>query len=476
MGSLIRSLHVRVRDILILTFIFSGLFFAILFPPLWAPDEPTHWDAALNNYSKLAGIAVDAPSLEKGLSKFVSLNPFGTRVISQLAEIYDGKMKPEVSSTTTYGGSFAYPQVLIAKFLTKNLSLDGATVLARYYLSRIISILLVILPFILQWRSLKCVPLGIPLIISIMLLPLFVQQSSTINADVAFLSLATTLCVFVSSRGELGRLFFWFYICIGYCAATSKSISAPLIIPMTIFGLVLRGQLHEILRNKYFWTSVLLTTVAVITTLGQASLEQTRAERAVTHLQYIKSTPFDALRFFWSNLPPLLDFHSYSVTLLGWFDVPIVPSAKRRLSNIVEFIFAVEIALLLAVSPGLLAIRTQWQQWRGKAIKFMSALFAIAGIYLSGLAIVAAMFIAWTKVGAPGVDGLQMRYFLPHLICLTAVIAQVIQEVFCVSPSGSQAIVGRPYLLINYVALIFLLFLVVFYLGSFLLSIAIRFY
>jgi len=117
-------------------------------------------------------------------------------------------------------------------------------------------------------------------------------------------------------------------------------------------------------------------------------------------IAWILSHPFDlpglAVRSLRSNLGHTI--HEF-FGVLGWLDI-VLPHGYYRLIYL-----AVVLAVAVSLLPGLRE-RAALQSLTSVSVTILAMLLAVGAVYFS-------IYVIWTPVGAPVVDGIQGRYFLP---------------------------------------------------------------
>lgn len=434
LASIVDLVNRRILLMLAVSFMIFGFVFSLLLPPFWAPDEASHWLSSLSNYNELVGEPRDTPALAKNWPDFYGWHVGKEPPRGKYSQVSGGALNEAPLNYGTYGGLLAYPGPSLAYFLTSYVPENGRVVLLKFYLARVLTAGLIAMGFWVLFSAMRRhgkYPFGMLIVLTLLLGPLVLQQSFSLTADAPILAFSLLLAILVATREGFGITSWIIFALVGYFAATSKSIVVPMIIPLCFFASANKGWKAQLKRDGYIWIAVALTVIAIGTTLGQADLEQQRSANAMQQVTLLKTEPLRMLELLWISLPSFFEIKYFINQKLGWFDVPLAPQNPATLFVMIRVAFALEILWLL-FHVALYSPR-KWVDWKEKwqrerlGERSIWFVLSVGGIYASGLLICVAMLIAWTPVDSPRVGGLQLRYFIPHVICLYMCIAQFIQ-------------------------------------------------
>jgi hypothetical protein len=409
-------------------FVILGIQSTFSIPPFQIPDESRHWIGAVartNSLTSFFGGSSKKPecSVEFGLIAkmaqdnlaFQPTNRIPTNTFGSLGET----TKECKSSDLLYGNLFTYPGVIVSKLILKAEDKRAFAALTGFYVSRIIHGLLVFVLFArlltLAFRA-KFMPIGVVLLAGLATSPLFVQQSFAVSGDPICFMLVLSLLSLIFFPSLVTR----FDVGMAVMFAVVASHTKP---PMALFAL--SAAVLMFFRGGATSYRVALYSIVLASVLGSISVGLSYgASNPSSHpdapsgismgqqIAFMIDNPRAAFQAINRATAAVLGIDQVAHPL-GWVDT-FLPA--RVLSTWHAILW---LALILEVG-GLLQVRwavDSLKQW-GNALS-QSVIFLL-GIYVATLATPLILYLAWTPVGAAGVDGMQSRYLFPSLFLMTA--------------------------------------------------------
>lgn len=421
-------------------FIFAliGLFVAFILPPFQVPDEPAHWLTAIHRIQAINGETDELCTLAASLPLHFEFS--GPAVSAQTHQAtnkfstIETLTKTCTQSSIQYGNILTYPSMIIARAFVAPTTESPYKALALFYATRLISGLIIIgalLRFITLSKNSGFRP-GTLGLLAITTSPLFMQQSFGVTADIV-INAATisivTVAIFWTTLRWLDTFIFLFF---GLAAAFSKPIVVPIYGCLLILS-ILRSMAIDNDTKKSFLAklrasgnpqfvaltaTLLITLVCIYVGLNSNSALSSGQKSGVdapAQIRFILEHPSQAIAAIFARL-----FDQFALAPLanplGWLNASIIFEAEERwlrYSKIAYILDAAYVAIILLMA----AVSQQSRSlYRKIARSLMSTCLAIIAILGYAILISLTMYIAWTPVGAPHVDGLQPRYFFPCLL------------------------------------------------------------
>lgn len=419
----------------LLTALSGGVVMVFLSPPFQAPDEPNHFfrAQALSEGYVLARRESDRVGA-----------PMSGAIVAWVFSLYDGiaghpeKKQSLDTLETRRDARRDDPSIVFVDFRNSALYSPVAytpqavglklgrllrlPLLDAYYLGRLLNLITAV--GLCYWAAVR-LPYGQLTFVMIALCPMFVFEQASFSADALTYALAAAFCGAVlrqsSATGTpLGKKDVIELSVLGALMALTKPSSAPL----PLFALLLlrratgspgRRPWREVaLIIGISWAAMLgwsLTVSGMYVIANPAPGIDPAGQRA-----WIQAHPLRFTAILWHTFLTYWYSIVYSaVGVLGWLDTMLS-------ATYVKYFYAFALVSGVVAEPR--AARPGW------AARGLAALLAISTYVLMSLI----SYLTWTPVGAPLIDGLQGRYFLPLIVALTVLLQW---------PSSVQTTIGR---------------------------------
>jgi len=145
-------------------------------------------------------------------------------------------------------------------------------------------------------------------------------------------------------------------------------------------------------------------------------------------MAFIRSHPFEALRVFCAGTLQKLVRPGLLSNSLGWLDFGVTRAALR-----LQQLMHLSVVLLFWVPVFWVWRSVKWRrQPFGRRNAFADAALGF-GLWVSMMGICFFLYLYWNVPAAPVLDGLQMRYFLCHLLVFAGWLAFRLDSVLTVS-------------------------------------------
>lgn len=430
--------------LLLLTFILGGTLTCFLFPPFQTPDESGHFSAAIGHiHGSFAQKDAKPCLLSSDLYRY-----FDT---GRIAFHYDEKMssgkfanisqmQKQCIQTYVYPSiSLSYPGVLLANAFVSDAENNPEQNYLLFYLSRFLDGLLVALMlarFCFLNLGVKPYRKGSLFLSSILLYPLFLQQSFSISTDIIVNALAIS-CITILIHWQKLKLFdIIMYMTLASGAAASKpyviiiAITFPLI---HIWGAAKKDSPALFFEKKsklniIFNPNVLLICGGLValanvfvSVLKYAEWDhQGPGYDVVKQLFFILENPiFTAKIFFsamWQSLQPDSRFGS-----LGWTDTPISHSSLCMYLSIVFGCFFIEFILSNFVREKDEDRPIKIKPLDSSNHNGFTILAAFLFVLITFYTVPFILYLKWFKVGWTGMH-MQTRYLFFPIINLLGVL------------------------------------------------------
>jgi uncharacterized membrane protein len=405
--------------------VIAGATMIFLSPPFQAPDEVNHfyraWTLAEGRFfASREGNLIGAPvrvavwRWVTALVDEIPAHPEKKQSVSSLASLRDADATDPAVIFIDFRNTALYsPVAYVPQAIGLGLGrLLRWPLLDTYYVARLLNLLSSVA---LCWWAASQLPYGRLSFVLIALCPMFLFQQASLSADGLTFGLTAAFCAAVlhvvraGDRVHLDTRAVVKLAVLGALMALTKPSAAP----VPLFALLLLGCRAGVPARRP-WPGTL-------TMIGVAWAAMLAWSLAVRHL-YVPSHPFVAvdpeaqLAYVLANslrvAAVLRDtiaaywypFYLSAVGVLGWLDTPLSP-------RYINYFYLVLIAsALVPSSPPVAAARRE---------RALAAFIILATIAL----LLGIMYLTWTAVGAPIVEGMQGRYVLP-LAVLWAVLMQ----------------------------------------------------
>jgi len=411
------------RVFLVLSFI-SGIILVFLIPPFQSPDEPEHFFRVFQiseghitsevrpqdrgpNALVVAGgmmpqIFVDQNTQFYRLAFDPSVKTSWNEITAQVRAPGDiNKRVFAVFSNTAVYSPLAYAPQTITLLLGRMLRLPPLMLL---YCGRLGSVLAWTS---LGYLSLRLTPVlrGAFLLLLLMPMPLFL--SAVLSADVMTSALAILLVAFclheATAAGPMRLSALLALLILTVCLSLTKLAYLPLLL---LFFLIPARRLGSAWRYWLFFAATVLVNVIAVRAwlgmtpgLGMTLRPQDHALAPVQQLAWVEHHPLDFLNLYWHTIRAKAVWWMVAlVGALGWLDTHL-PRA---------FLIGYLLAIVLSAVFGRSSAKAIWlfrSRW---------ALLALLAAIVFPMGAIGLMdYVTWTDLGAPRVEGIQGRYFMP---------------------------------------------------------------
>lgn len=416
-------------SLLLAVFCLGGILQAVTQYPFQVPDERLHWLAAVERVNQVTPFV---PTQRDRL--FALPNAFESRRLHHRRELknrpgtFDEALYVKESSPDgkmNYGMVLSYPGAFVALLARRILPLSPISVL---YLSRILSGLFVaaVLGWLLFiavreggfWKRLWSV--GIALL---MLSPIAIQQSFGVSVDPLIFAFALFVVGLLWKRA-VGQTEMLVYFALSAVTVITKPPLLAWTVPLGVwlaanskFGKAPRGSSLPPSRTL-FWLGTALTFLIVVIMSAWSVSVTVPLERANPALQlaHVLAHPVDGLVALLRGSRRVLTTPGLLSNELGYLDFGSTRQALR-LQQIAQ-----ALALLLFALPWFLGWRSMHVRKRPWPRKIAAAdLLLLIGSAVSILGIAFFLYLYWTAPYATSVEGMQIRYVLPHFILFAGI-------------------------------------------------------
>ena len=390
-----------------------GTVMVFLVPPFQVPDENAHyfrsWSVAefqvLARRDKVVTVPENVAKLPDRIGSAVadwSTNHYSPRsaqallwepLSSRLSETSTG-----VASAGTYGPIGYLPQAFGIEFAR----LIGRSPLLGFYLARLFNLVASVL---IVFFALRLIPFGRPLVALVALLPMTVAEMASVSPDGLALSGALLIIALVLNLSRRRDLSMKNMLVLGVAAALLLNAKPGYAVLSLLVFMLAPRQLGGARRwlvgvlavlAAVFGLAAVLQAVAPPISFAALAAAGVVGVDPATQLHLVLSNPIAFLQVlaatFAASWTSLLG-QTYGV--LGWLTVAM-PT----------------VGLLTAALAGLLFLErdevvptTPWQRL---------VLGGTATVLVGELSVM--LYLSWTAVGAPTIDGLQGRYFIPVVL------------------------------------------------------------
>jgi len=416
-----------------------GTALAFVTPPFQSPDEPTHFFRSyqisegvfVSDWQENTGIGMLPASLAAVCRPFANVR-FNRVTTSWRAiqSVMDIPLRPKERTEFVIGNSSSYPPIVFAPQAIA-IALGrffGCPPLALMYLARVANLWTWIG---IGYCALVIAPAFAQVLLMLMLMPMSICQAASISPDaitngLAFVVTALIFRAVFGAHSKLesrigGQWLTAFVLCSAVFSLT-KAAYLPLtgmvlLIPPRRFG----G------RRRFAIVLLLIASACIIPLLLWASLTpgldmviypSASYVNAHRQFEFLKAHPaaFVQIPLLSAQRDGILVILSF-IGRLGWLNIRLSP----------VFIAGYYIALILSCRPDADEPRLA-NPWKFAAI-------ILAAVIASTEAVLLLNYLFWTSVGAPRVDGLQGRYFIP----IAPAMLLLVYSVWRCAPTGFRS-------------------------------------
>lgn len=388
-----------------------GALFIIILPPGQSPDEITHFrraygisqgilvpDQVVND---MGAIGSEIPKNTDFLERLPDHGTYGM-VIEETFSGNDDLSTQSYTSAALYNFICYIPQALAA-FIG---NLFGFSIMGMAYLMEIFDFAIWVL---LIYFAIKVIPKFKTIVLFIALLPITLQEATSISPD----ALTIGLCVFFISyvlylaygkRHLLDKKdYMVLIICsllIGFC----KIVYLPLILLL----LIIPKEKFKSAKQRWLFIGILFTVVAIINMvwLMISSRYLIQYQEGVNSREQLMGIIKNPIRYI------IVMFKTTNVYGQAWLSNMLGMSLGAFKFNLPSILFFTSFTIMIL----LFAQRNETL----KLQRFDRWIFAIVFLMIAVL-ILTSLYLQWTTCGADVIDGVQGRYFLPILLLLAVV-------------------------------------------------------
>ena len=401
---------------LFLTYIIPiGIIFMVLLPIDFVPDEDSHIYKAYD------------------LSKGNIITPFGENkegdiyVPKELVDLHDITTKQEYKLLHEYfqketNYEELVPVQTIAKTYFPASYVTGAVVFAvgRLFnanillLCYIIRLINFILTIFVGYYCIKLIPFGKLVLAIYMFLPMYIQQSAAISADVFLNSMALLFIVYnlklLYQEHDLNLKQKIIY----YLLAGVISVSKYVYFPLTFMSLLLINNKNISKKNKKELIIVSIVSSIILAGLWFLFSQQYVDSRETIKLREVE--PVEQIKYILQEPVSYINVLKHTFINYGGYYIYTFLGSELGLLNIyIPQIYIIIYLISLVVLPLLETSEKSFSKYQKLLTIFIVIILVV--LVMTGL------YITWTKPKATIIEGVQGRYFIPVfiLVLLTAI-------------------------------------------------------
>ncbi len=414
--------NVRLEVVFLIAFSCMGMLFMLLIPAKLGADEDAHLNTVYKIAERIEGWESTDPSrsvvLQEELDNALSVNDPSHAYYSAYYDYLRAGRTNDALAETEYWGNVENPKITyfpaalgIVAGRHLGLSAPGIILMGRFFSFLVVLFLL--------FYAIRRIPFGKEIFFTISLLPIMLQESTTINADgidIA-LSFAMTAAVFSRLYGEKDRERFVDYGILIVTALLLSRCKFGALLPFGLLPLVFffrflkkrktglsslpqKERIEEMILGIGGLVLPVICLLAGFLPLFGFTVNAYGGTIWSEHYQLseLLRDPVGTAFLLGSTVYEKFDFYLFSMggTSLGWMNI-LLPQ------------FLILIGLFLVILSSLPEKKEQGRIGTKEKVWFfvislLTAAFAVGG-----------MLIGWTNKGASSIEGVQGRYFLPAL-------------------------------------------------------------
>jgi hypothetical protein len=411
-------------------FIIVGIQSTFTIPPFQVPDESRHWVATITRmrwFATPSKESTGAPvcSVEFGLISKMAQDTLAfqshNRMPSNTFASLQDTPKDCLPSVVSYGNILTYPGVLVSKLAIHAEERRPYAALAALYASRLIHGFLIaglLARIFVLSRRLGFVPFGLTFISGLLLSPLFIQQSFGVSADpICFMFALSliTIALFPSIISRADLLIAGFLAVVACHTKPSMALFAPCVALLGFFRYPVRRYLVSLSLIVVASLLGALFVSVSFTSAGSSAAAGGAVISVSEQLAFALKNPVATFSALDSAAWAFFSFEQLAHPL-GWLDTQV---HKRALSSWYTILWVA----LGFETLGLLSV-----PWNSASFKSLTSACCRSSAYLcclyaASLGTPVILYLSWTAVGAPAVEGMQSRYLFPTLLLLPGAIA-----------------------------------------------------
>lgn len=385
---------------------FFGIAMLFLIPPFNVPDEGAHFiksfeTSYINNND--GGYSHLPKSIEDFFYKYVQGSHDGSTKYNGKNYLSDFLQNGEYDIRSENVKSYTN-----TKFLSVVPYIPSIITIAIGRLINLSPLLLVVIgkftnlliTITLCYVALKKIPCFKKVLFVIALFPIFLHQAAAINMDwlTNLSSLLIVTCVFYyrQTEKEIGNkdiaLMSLIAIILAYCKFGY--------FPILLMVLLIPNDKFKTKKCAIIFKTLFIIVPSLLSYLQNSSLGISN-DSPYYHIEYALSHPFSAMKVYFATAFERMPLDIFR----GLFDGFGVSTQWH--SSLVMYVLIALYVLLIASSGN----GEKQFNWKERTLMLILSFLMICIIY-------SAMFFGWTYFGAPTIDGLQPRYFIPPVILI----------------------------------------------------------
>lgn len=418
-----------------------GLVFILLIPALSIPDEPNHFVRAyqisdlslfarvnddLGCQSESGKITKDSTKyrilMPASVAEYTSLSPEKFSLFNEFQRKLNNDNKTEVCARQTITNSpVAYiPQTLAIALLKP---FDASPILMNY-LARIF---ILITWAVIIYFAIKIIPVRKWALLAIALLPMSIQQSTSIGADVlatapAALVMALVVRSYYENRDKFILRDLMLLMILAIIAILSKPVMVVMLLPILFYRAnSKKNKVYSRVPLSANQIKIIIILLALFSFIAWSLLAKSH-NASVTDIfniaadkaQFIKDAPIDGLKLF---IKQSINYLLYSGMSLGQFG-----SFKWFSASIPETTQYIGISVLvLMIVLGYKEKSIISKDVSGRQIELFNIATVLAAVGVV-MANIFTLFVIWTPLNASAVEGVQFRYYIAALFIISVLI------------------------------------------------------
>jgi uncharacterized membrane protein len=413
----------RPQILFAILFLFFGILYVFMTPPIYVADESAHFYRAYqvseaNFISENVG-SESGGSIPTSLSNFVGANVLGPKEKYNLVRAFSKSLKINLDRSHRQNLEFTnvaiYPTV---NYLPQALGIDigrifTSKVVVLFYLARLANLIFLC---VCLFFAIRIIPYGKFALMIIGLLPMVLYAGSSLSADcfvVASVALYTAYLLKLITQKNISHKEWLKIALLAGLVALSKQ--TYFVLTLGLLALPLRS--HNLIKTDI--KKVILAALAPVILLCGWMLATHSLNNQPTHLQHavgIYADPTAQVQFITHHVL------SFIKLLIGGFgDQSLIPGMLGVMGvNDLPLPNWALFTLLLVVFLSLGTLTSSIEHYK-KPNKKMAAIFYIIA-FLNILLILTGLYIFWSSLKQEYISGVRGRYFIPILIMLIPVL------------------------------------------------------
>ena len=385
---------------------FFGIAMLFLIPPFNVPDEGAHFiksfeTSYINNND--GGYSNLPKSIEDFFYKYVQGSHDGSTKYNGKNYLSDFLQNGEYDIRSENIKDYTNTKFLsVVPYIPSIITIAIARIIN---LSPLLLVLIgkftnLLITITLCYLALKKIPCFKKVLFVIALFPIFLQQAGAINMD--WLTNLSSLLIVVSvfyyrqTEKEIGikdiALMSLIAIILAYCKFGY--------FPILLMVLLIPNEKFKDKKYAIIFKTLFIVLPSLLSYLQNSSLGISN-DSPYYHIEYALSHPFSAMKVYFATAFERMPLDIFR----GLFDGFGVSTQWH--SSLVMYVLIALYVLLIASSGN----GEKQFNWKERTLMLILSFLMICIIY-------SAMFFGWTYFGAPTIDGLQPRYFIPPVILI----------------------------------------------------------